>query len=194
MFEPADSSRSPALGFPRADSAETVSRQGRPAAADQAARAAGTGRSGPQRSPPPGSSSTEGARRRRPRLPALDLARRRYAPGRGCAAEDDALPTCCSHESCAPACTRIDLVQKRPGARPAAGQVPCPARHPRSASSARPDGGADALLFVRRLQVPVVMTTSTRRGLTPASATARRDRQAGVRGRISPDEANRQKA
>jgi len=172
MFEPADFlEESLRLGFPRADRCGDGFSPGPASSGGQAARP-GHREEWLRRSP----------RRlfidarctaRRPRPTALDLvaAARTASRTRGSPPRTTPLADLCSPGVLARRPVRVRpraKAHQAPGRR--ARTSPCPARHQVGVVGA-PDGGAIALLFVRRLQVPVVMTTSTRRGLTRASAT-----------------------
>jgi 3-hydroxyacyl-CoA dehydrogenase/enoyl-CoA hydratase/carnithine racemase len=200
MFEPADfleeSLRWASLVL---TGAETVSRQAGPDAADPAARAAGSEEEWAQ-AVAAARLFIDGKLHGAAPAPyrALDLvaAARTASRDEGFAAEDDALADLLLSEELRAGLYAFDLVQKR-------------ARRPAGApdkSLARPVTkvgvvGAGlmaaqiALLFVRRLQVPVVMTDldQARVDSGVGYVHAEIDKQLS-RGRISPDAANRQKA
>ena len=200
MFEPADfleeSLRWASLVL---TGAETVSRQSRPDAADPAARAAGTEDEWAQAAAAARlfiDGKVHGAAPAPYRALDLVAAARTASRDEGFAAEDDALADLLLSEELRAGLYAFDLVQKR-------------ARRPAGApdkSLARPVTkvgvvGAGlmaaqiALLFVRRLQVPVVMTDldQARVDSGVGYVHAEIDKQLS-RGRISPDAANRQKA
>ena len=200
MFEPADfleeSLRWASLVL---TGAETVSRQARPDAADPAARAAGTEDEWAQAVAAARlfiDGKVHGAAPAPYRALDLVAAARTASRDEGFAAEDDALADLLLSEELRAGLYAFDLVQKR-------------ARRPAGApdkSLARPVTkvgvvGAGlmaaqiALLFVRRLQVPVVMTDldQARVDSGVGYVHAEIDKQLS-RGRISPDAANRQKA
>ena len=200
MFEPADfleeSLRWASLVL---TGAETVSRRARPDAADPAARAAGTEDEWAQAVAAARlfiDGKVHGAAPAPYRALDLVAAARTASRDEGFAAEDDALADLLLSEELRAGLYAFDLVQKR-------------ARRPAGApdkSLARPVTkvgvvGAGlmaaqiALLFVRRLQVPVVMTDldQARVDSGVGYVHAEIDKQLS-RGRISPDAANRQKA
>ena len=200
MFEPADfleeSLRWASLVL---TGAATVSRQARPDAADPAARAAGTEDEWAQAVAAARlfiDGKVHGAAPAPYRALDLVAAARTASRDEGFAAEDDALADLLLSEELRAGLYAFDLVQKR-------------ARRPAGApdkSLARPVTkvgvvGAGlmaaqiALLFVRRLQVPVVMTDldQARVDSGVGYVHAEIDKQLS-RGRISPDAANRQKA
>jgi 3-hydroxyacyl-CoA dehydrogenase/enoyl-CoA hydratase/carnithine racemase len=200
MFEPADfleeSLRWASLVL---TGAETVSRPGRPDAADPAARAAGTEEEWAQAAAAARlfiDGKVHGAAPAPYRALDLVTAARTASRDEGFAAEDDALADLLLSEELRAGLYAFDLVQKR-------------TRRPAGApdkSLARPVAkvgvvGAGlmaaqiALLFVRRLQVPVVMTDldQARVDTGVGYVHAEIDKQLS-RGRISPDAANRQKA
>jgi 3-hydroxyacyl-CoA dehydrogenase/enoyl-CoA hydratase/carnithine racemase len=197
MFEPADfleeSLRWASLVL---TGAETVSRPGRP---DPAARAAGTEEEWAQAVAAARlfvDGKVHGAAPAPYRALDLVAAARTASRDEGFAAEDDALADLLLSEELRAGLYAFDLVQKR-------------TRRPAGApdkSLARPVAkvgvvGAGlmaaqiALLFVRRLQVPVVMTDldQARVDAGVGYVHAEIDKQLS-RGRISPDAANRQKA
>jgi 3-hydroxyacyl-CoA dehydrogenase/enoyl-CoA hydratase/carnithine racemase len=200
MFEPADfleeSLRWASLVL---TGAETVSRQGRPAAADQAARAAGTGEEWAQAVAAARlfiDGKVHGAAPAPYRALDLVAAARTASRDEGFAAEDDALADLLLSEELRAGLYAFDLVQKRTR-RPAGAPDKSLARPVTKVGvvGAGLMAAQIALLFVRRLQVPVVMTDldQARVDTGVGYVHAEIDKQLS-RGRISPDAANRQKA
>jgi 3-hydroxyacyl-CoA dehydrogenase/enoyl-CoA hydratase/carnithine racemase len=200
MFEPADfleeSLRWASLVL---TGAETVSRPGRPDAADPAARAAGTEEEWAQAAAAARlfiDGKVHGAAPAPYRALDLVTAARTASRDEGFAAEDDALADLLLSEELGAGLYAFDLVQKRTR-RPAGAPDKSLARPVTKVGvvGAGLMAAQIALLFVRRLQVPVVMTDldQARVDTGVGYVHAEIDKQLS-RGRISPDAANRQKA
>jgi len=200
MFEPADfleeSLRWASLVL---TGAETVSRPGRPDAADPAARAAGTEEEWAQAVAAARlfiDGKVHGAAPAPYRALDLVAAARTASRDEGFAAEDDALADLLLSEELRAGLYAFDLVQKRTR-RPAGAPDKSLARPVTKVGvvGAGLMAAQIALLFVRRLQVPVVMTDldQARVDAGVGYVHAEIDKQLS-RGRISPDAANRQKA
>jgi 3-hydroxyacyl-CoA dehydrogenase/enoyl-CoA hydratase/carnithine racemase len=200
MFEPADfleeSLRWASLVL---TGAETVSRPGRPDAADPAARAAGTEEEWAQAAAAARlfiDGKVHGAAPAPYRALDLVTAARTASRDEGFAAEDDALADLLLSEELRAGLYAFDLVQKRTR-RPAGAPDKSLARPVTKVGvvGAGLMAAQIALLFVRRLQVPVVMTDldQARVDTGVGYVHAEIDKQLS-RGRISPDAANRQKA
>ena len=200
MFEPADfleeSLRWASLVL---TGAETVSRPGRPDAADPAARAAGTEEEWAQAVAAARlfiGGKVHGAAPAPYRALDLVAAARTASRDEGFAAEDDALADLLLSEELRAGLYAFDLVQKRTR-RPAGAPDKSLARPVTKVGvvGAGLMAAQIALLFVRRLQVPVVMTDldQARVDAGVGYVHAEIDKQLS-RGRISPDAANRQKA
>jgi 3-hydroxyacyl-CoA dehydrogenase/enoyl-CoA hydratase/carnithine racemase len=200
MFEPADfleeSLRWAALVL---TGAETVSRQARPDAADPAARAAGTEEEWAQAVAAARlfvDGKVHGAAPAPYRALDLVAAARTASRDEGFAAEDDALADLLLSEELRAGLYAFDLVQKRTR-RPAGAPDKSLARPVTKVGvvGAGLMAAQIALLFIRRLQVPVVMTDldQARVDSGVGYVHAEIDKQLS-RGRISPDAANRQRA
>jgi len=200
MFEPADfleeSLRWASLVL---TGAETVSRPGRPDAADPAARPAGTEEEWAQAVAAARlfiDGKVHGAAPAPYRALDLVAAARTASRDQGFAAEDDALADLLLSEELRAGLYAFDLVQKRTR-RPAGAPDKSLARPVTKVGvvGAGLMAAQIALLFVRRLQVPVVMTDldQARVDAGVGYVHAEIDKQLS-RGRISPDTANRHKA